>query len=80
MTVSRSGQIRNPHMVTSSPVLPMTVTSCPRLRRPMRKRAPPIPPARTVTCTRRIVAAVRRLLRAGFAPAAAASSGSVPLP
>src|SRR3954451_3263357 len=56
ITVSRSGQIRRPHISTSSPVFRMTEMSCPSPRRPSRKRAPPMPPARTVMRTPCIVA------------------------
>src|SRR5579875_1082842 len=50
ITVSRSGQIRNPDRVISSPVLPMTVISASRAAvwRPRRNRAAPTPPANTV--------------------------------
>src|SRR6266516_2925564 len=49
MTVSRSGQIRSPNRVMSSPVLPMTVMSASGAAtlRPLRKRAAPTPPAGT---------------------------------
>src|SRR5699024_5144912 len=60
ITVSRSGQIRSPKRVMSSPVLPMTVMELPVLcpsaseepiprvaLSPLRNRAPPIPPAGT---------------------------------
>src|SRR5256886_8797056 len=47
MTLSRSGQIRSPCSVTSSPTLTIAVTSAPVARTPARNRAPPIPPAST---------------------------------
>src|SRR3712207_8086324 len=57
MTVSRSGQIRRPCIVTSSPVLTTVVTraSGAAVRRPARNRAPPTPPARKTICTKVIV-------------------------
>ncbi|CAM5732030.1 hypothetical protein SALBM311S_01588 [Streptomyces alboniger] len=49
ITVSRSGQTFSPKRWMSSPVLPMTVMSASGAAcfRPRRKRAPPMPPART---------------------------------
>src|SRR6185503_14006664 len=57
ITLSRSGQIRRPCRVTSSPVLTIAVTWSARpapvanSRTPCRNRAPPTPPARTVIRT-----------------------------
>src|SRR5437868_3111375 len=50
ITVSRSGHMRRPCRVISSPVLPMTVISASRAAalRPRRNRAAPTPPASTV--------------------------------
>src|SRR5215212_1618878 len=52
MTVSRSGQIRSPCSVTSSPVF-----SAPGMAdlTPRRNRAPPVPPASTTICTKDIL-------------------------
>src|SRR5687768_4144205 len=57
ITVSRSGQIRSPCIVTSSPVLTtaVIVASGAAARTPRRKRAPPVPPASTTICTKDIV-------------------------
>src|SRR3712207_7424576 len=57
ITVSRSGQIRRPCNVTSSPVLTTTVISASgaAARTPRRNRAPPVPPASTTICTKDIV-------------------------
>ena len=59
ITVSRSGQIRSPNKVMSSPVLPTTVTSLltvespssadSAMSKPRRNRAPPMPPASATT-------------------------------
>src|SRR4051812_856490 len=53
ITVSRSGQMRRPNSVRSSPVFPITVTSASgsAASRPRRNRAPPTPPASTVIRT-----------------------------
>src|SRR5689334_1806424 len=57
ITVSRSGQIRRPCRVTSSPVLTTAVTVADGAaeRTPRRKRAPPTPPASTTICTKPIL-------------------------
>src|SRR3712207_4516698 len=54
MHVSRSGQTRRPCSQMSSPTLTTAVISDPgpsAALRPIRKRAPPTPPTRTVTFT-----------------------------
>src|SRR5690349_3720713 len=53
ITVSRSGQIRRPCKVTSSPVLTSAVISASgtAARTPRRNRAPPMPPATTTSRT-----------------------------
>ena len=53
ITESRSGQTRRPNTEMSSPVLTTAVISSSgsAARTPRRKRAPPIPPASTVTRT-----------------------------
>src|SRR3954464_11989100 len=53
MTLSRSGQMRRPCRVTSSPVLTTAVMSSSghAARTPRRNRAPPMPPARTAILT-----------------------------
>ncbi len=57
ITVSRSGQIRSPCIVTSSPVLTTAVidASGTAARTPRRNRAPPVPPASTTICTKDMV-------------------------
>src|SRR6266536_4765998 len=58
MTLSRSGQMRRPCSVMSSPVFTTAVMSSSgrAARTPRRKRAPPMPPARTVIRTPRTYA------------------------
>src|SRR3954454_21933309 len=53
ITESRSGQMRRPCSVTSSPVLTTAVISSSghAARTPRRNRAPPMPPARTAILT-----------------------------
>src|SRR3954454_21290123 len=67
ITESRSGQMRRPCSVTSSPVLTTAVISSSghAARTPRRNRAPPMPPAKTAILTQPNL----RHPQIGFAPA-----------